>query len=106
MRSTGLPILALLLPYSIHHCVRNIPNGLWQAEGFLLSSWRENAAGDQLLFALRLRLETAGHKPGHRLVSVADYYFLTSANSPDMGTEASLQFGNIYGAHENDSNTT
>jgi hypothetical protein len=54
---------------------------------------------DEPLFLLGKILQPAGNNPGHRFVPVTDQDFLARSHSPDMGAEASLQFGNVNGPH-------
>jgi hypothetical protein len=90
MQSAELPILALLLPYSLHHRVRNISYRLRQADGSPLSRWRKDAAGNQALFLFGKTLHLARHNARYRLVPVAHEDLLASAHSPDVGTELGL----------------
>ncbi len=44
--------------------------------------------------------QVARNNPRHRLVPVTNQHFFARPDSPDMGAEASLQFGNVNRPHD------
>ena len=96
-----LSALALFLPYSIHNPVGNISCRFGPGSGRAAPSHgrRKNATGDQPLLLLGIILQPAGNNPRYRFVPVTDQDLLACPDSPDVGAEASLQFGNIDRPH-------